>query len=345
MRVRRRSHLALARALLSYAASFAALTLLAACGDVTLSRSANAPPPTRAEPAASRSSQPDAITTLYDAFTARTDDVTLDWGWSALVRYRGHTILFDSGDDATALAHNAQVLGVDLREVDIAVLSHDHSDHSSGFDYLLSVNPGVKLYLPAEGNLGGHWQFEVSPPVEGMQPIAPERQYYRGARKGPRSTSGRYWKANIEMVPESREIAPGIVLVATDSPNLGLVSRYPPHEKEAAITPLKELSLVLDTTAGDVVLVGCAHSGIEKIVGVTKKLRQREVALLVGGFHLFPYGVEEVRGVAMRLRDVLHVKRVAPAHCTGHLGFQAFAEVFGERDVFAGLGERIVLPR
>ena len=339
MRVRRRSLPLLAFALVALAPA-----LVAACGDVTLSRNANAPPPPVEVPRAP-SNQPDGITTLYDAFTARTDDVTLDWGWAALVRYRGHTILFDSGDDATTLAHNAQVLGVDLRDVDIAVLSHDHSDHSSGFDYLLSVNPAVKLYLPAEGNLGGHWQFEVSPPAASMKPIAPERQYYRGARKGPRNTSGRYWKANAEMVPESREIAPGVVLVTTDSPNLGLVNKYPPHDKEPQTSPLKELSLVLDTSAGDVVIVGCAHSGVEKIVDATKKLRQREVALLVGGFHLFPYPEDEVRGVATRLRDVFHVLKVAPAHCTGHVGFQAFAEAFGDKDIFAGLGERIPLPR
>jgi len=39
-------------------------------------------------------------------------------------------------------------LKIDLRKIDIAIVSHGHYDHIGGFDYLLSVNPKVKLYLP-----------------------------------------------------------------------------------------------------------------------------------------------------------------------------------------------------
>ena len=315
---------------------FAAAALLAACTDFTLTSRPSEPDRVVAKHA-------DGITNLYDAFSARTD-VTLDWGYSALVRYRGHTILFDAGNDATTFANNARVLGVDLRDVDIAVLSHAHNDHASGFDYLLSVNPAVKIYLPADANLGGAWEFDVGAPADDMRPIPVERQYYRGERKALRHPSGRYWKANVEMVPKSREIAPGVSLVATESMLLGDFSRYPPHEASPKIWGLPELSLVLDTSAGDVVVVGCSHAGVEAIVSATKDLRHRDVAMLVGGFHLFPYAEAEVRAVAKRLRDVHGVQRVAPAHCTGHVGFQAFAEIYGESDVFNGLGVEIAFP-
>jgi 7,8-dihydropterin-6-yl-methyl-4-(beta-D-ribofuranosyl)aminobenzene 5'-phosphate synthase len=317
-----------------------AVVSLAACGEVTI----GSRPPSEAPPRSSVK-HADGITNLYDAFTSRADDVTLDWGYSALVRYRGHTILFDSGDNATTLAHNAQVLGVDLREVDIAVLSHDHTDHSSGFDYLLAVNPAVKLYLPADGMLGGSWEMAVAAPAADMRAIPPERQYYRGARKGPRQTSGRYWKANVELVPKSREIVPGVTLVATESPVLGAFNKYPPHDVEPKLSGLAELSMVLETGAGDVVVVGCSHSGVEAIVKATKELRHRDVLLVIGGFHLFPYSEDEVRAVATRMHDVLGVKRVAPAHCTGHFGFQAFAATYGADDLFAGLGEEIAIPK
>lgn len=312
---------------------------IAACAEINI----GSPPNDAARPPVAKHA--DGITNLYDAFTARTDDVILDWGYSALVRYRGHTILFDAGDNATTLAHNAELLGVDLREVDIAVLSHDHTDHSSGFDYLLSVNPTVKLYLPADAMLGGHWEMDIAAPATDMRPIPPERQYYRGMRKGPRYSSGRYWNAKVELVPKSREIAAGITLVTTESPLLGYFTKYPPHGAEGKLTGLPELSMVLDSSAGDIVVVGCSHSGVEAIVKATKELRHREIALLVGGFHLFPYPEDEVRAVALRLRDVLGVQRVAPAHCTGQMGFQAFAETFGESNVFAGLGTELALPR
>jgi metal-dependent hydrolase (beta-lactamase superfamily II) len=36
------------------------------------------------------------------------------------------------------------------------------------------------------------------------------------------------------------------------------------------------------------------------------------------------------------------VKRVAPAHCTGPLAFQAFRELYGDRSLYAGLGAEIL---
>lgn len=40
-----------------------------------------------------------------------------------------------------------------------------------------------------------------------------------------------------------------------------------------------------------------------------------------------------------RLKHDLKVKKVAPAHCTGHLAFKILQDNYGEDYVFAGLGE------
>jgi 7,8-dihydropterin-6-yl-methyl-4-(beta-D-ribofuranosyl)aminobenzene 5'-phosphate synthase len=41
------------------------------------------------------------------------------------------------------------------------------------------------------------------------------------------------------------------------------------------------------------------------------------------------------------MKDELGVRSVAPAHCTGHLGFKAFRDSYGDRCRFAGLGSEI----
>ena len=63
---------------------------------------------------------------------------------------------------------------------------------------------------------------------------------------------------------------------------------------------------------------------------------------MMGGYHLLPYRDHEVRTIAMRLRE-LGVWRVAPSHCTGHLGFVIFRELFADRYLFAGIGSKIEL--
>jgi 7,8-dihydropterin-6-yl-methyl-4-(beta-D-ribofuranosyl)aminobenzene 5'-phosphate synthase len=61
----------------------------------------------------------------------------------------------------------------------------------------------------------------------------------------------------------------------------------------------------------------------------------------MGGYHLLPYSAEEISGLLTRLRDDVGVKTVAPAHCTGPLGFKIFREGYGENFLPAGLGSEI----
>src|SRR2546425_1767888 len=90
------------------------------------------------------------ITILYDAF-GKPSSLKRDWGFSALVEYDGKRILFDTGNDAVTFGQNVKASGIDLRKLDFALISHRHGDHTSGLNYLMTVNPGVKIYAPKEG--------------------------------------------------------------------------------------------------------------------------------------------------------------------------------------------------
>src|SRR5207247_1603189 len=81
----------------------------------------------------------------------------LDWGFSALIEYQGKRILFDTGNNADTFAANVKSLKVDLARLDAVVISHRHSDHTSGLSWLLKKNPRVKIFAPAEtfGVFGG----------------------------------------------------------------------------------------------------------------------------------------------------------------------------------------------
>ena len=89
------------------------------------------------------------ITVLYDAF-GKTSTMTKDWGFAALIEYGGKRILFDTGNNAEVFAHNVEAKGVDLKQLDFAIVSHRHGDHTSGLNHLLKVNPAVKIYAPQE---------------------------------------------------------------------------------------------------------------------------------------------------------------------------------------------------
>src|SRR5712671_5751512 len=92
----------------------------------------------------------DRVTILYDAFSDN-KTVTKDWGFSALVEHDGKRILFDTGNNADIFQRNVKSLGIDLTKLDFVVISHRHSDHSTGLTYLLKVNPAVPVYVAREG--------------------------------------------------------------------------------------------------------------------------------------------------------------------------------------------------
>ena len=69
------------------------------------------------------------------------------WGFSALVEYRGQTLLFDTGGDGRILLENMQTLGIDPARIQSIVLSHAHGDHTGGLIALLDDDRKPAVYL------------------------------------------------------------------------------------------------------------------------------------------------------------------------------------------------------
>ncbi len=99
-----------------------------------------------------------------------------------------------------------------------------------------------------------------------------------------------------------------------------------------------EQSMVLETSRGLVVITGCAHPGIEKIVEKAMEMRDRKVLLAMGGFHLFRTGTDAVEAIAREFRNK-HIQYVAPSHCSGDGTIRVFKEVFGDKYVPLGTGK------
>lgn len=118
---------------------------------------------------------------------------------------------------------------------------------------------------------------------------------------------------------ESQEILPGI------------------HTKGKMGTSIPEQGLFLETSRGLVVITGCAHPGVDKMVRRTKGVGGGNIRLVVGGFHLGSASTAEVRGICAAFRE-LGVQKVAPCHCTGDQAMDIFADEFGDDYVPAGVG-------
>jgi 7,8-dihydropterin-6-yl-methyl-4-(beta-D-ribofuranosyl)aminobenzene 5'-phosphate synthase len=93
------------------------------------------------------SDTPLRFTVLYDNYLYKEGTKT-DWGFSCLIEGTEKTILFDTGTDPGILMHNVKALNVDLKKVDVIVLSHIHQDHTGGLPGVLERNPNVTVFFP-----------------------------------------------------------------------------------------------------------------------------------------------------------------------------------------------------
>jgi 7,8-dihydropterin-6-yl-methyl-4-(beta-D-ribofuranosyl)aminobenzene 5'-phosphate synthase len=100
---------------------------------------------------------------------------------------------------------------------------------------------------------------------------------------------------------------------------------------------LIEQALVLEARRGLVVVSGCAHPDIAGIVARTRRLHERRIGLVAGGFHLRSLDDAEFGQVVRTLRDN-GVEQVAPSHCTGERAMRAFRQIWGSSFVEAGCG-------
>jgi 7,8-dihydropterin-6-yl-methyl-4-(beta-D-ribofuranosyl)aminobenzene 5'-phosphate synthase len=266
------------------------------------------------------------ITVLYDAF-GKDSALQKDWGYAALIEYGGKRILFDTGNNPDILAQNAKAKHIDLANLDFVVMSHRHGDHMGGLTYLLKVNPKVKIYAPKEG-FGVYGGDLPSSFYRKDASLPSEQRYYNGAPPEIMRFGTAWPGANFQLVDKSVEIAPDLHLIALVSDKQGTLE-------------LRELSLAVNTPEGMVIVVGCSHPGIDKIVEAASTINPR-IHFIAGGFHLVVANDADIDKTVAALHDTFKVEYLAPGHCTGEPAFAALKKAFGERYLYAGLGTTLV---
>jgi 7,8-dihydropterin-6-yl-methyl-4-(beta-D-ribofuranosyl)aminobenzene 5'-phosphate synthase len=235
------------------------------------------------------------IRVLFDNTSAR-EDLQRSWGFSAVVDFGGHRVLFDAGSDPILLLQHLKKMQIDPKTIEHAVISHQHGDHLRGVYWVFEKNPEMKVHF---------------------LDCFPDEAFRRAAAV----------KMKPHRVKEPFEVVPGVY-------STGVVDGLP-----------SEQSLVIETSKGLVMIVGCSHPGLVKLVETAEVQRKKNsVRLLLGGFHLLRKNPEQIKETINRLED-LKVVSVVPAHCSGDLAKKLFQVAYGNQFHTAGAGRRIVLDK
>ena len=268
------------------------------------------------------------ITTLSEN-TANAGDVLAEQGVSFFIETEKDVILFDTGKSISA-SHNASVLGIDLRRVDKIVLSHGHADHTGGLRQVLQIMRR-KVEVIAHPDVWGN-------------------KYSRRQGKRERFIGIPFQRKGLESLGASFTMTTEPVKIADNIMTTGEVPMVTDYEEidtnlfvksNTDLQPdklLDDLSLIINTEKGLVIVLGCAHRGVINTLYHARRLTgTKQIYAVLGGTHLYSASEERIRLTIAALKE-LDIGILGLCHCTGLSAAGLLAQEFGDRFFFNNTG-------
>lgn len=260
------------------------------------------------------------ITTLVEN-TSIEENIGSEHGLSIHIQTEAANILLDSGL-GDLFFHNANVLGVDIAEVDYLVLSHGHNDHGGGFSTFLERNDQGKI-LVQESAFDNYYSLhkEGDPSYIGLDQALADHE-------------------RIETIGKDHTIIPGIRVFSgielTESrptTNYGLLIKVAGELKDDDFS--HEQYLVIEEGDKVVLITGCSHNGIVNIVKGAIDYLGRTPDVILGGFHLSnPYwDTSEDEDTIDQISQFLLETgaKYYTGHCTGQAAYERLKDNMGDQ--------------
>ena len=224
--------------------------------------------------------------------TTQIDTIECEHGLSLFIEHNGLKILFDMGQ-TELFYENAQKLGIDLRDVDFAVLSHGHYDHGGGLRKFLEINNSAPVYL-------NRYAFEP---------------HYNGTEKYIGLDVSLKNNDRLIFTDDEFKITDGITLFSCNnkikqhylgSCGLNMV-------ENGIIVPdnfRHEQYLLIEDNGKKILISGCSHKGVMDIT------EWFDPDVLIGGFHYSKFELDGKLAGYAKFLDSFKTKYYT-CHCTG----------------------------
>ncbi|MPM52962.1 hypothetical protein SDC9_99726 [bioreactor metagenome] len=229
-------------------------------------------------------------------------------GLSIYIETKNHKILFDTGAD-DSFVYNASKLGVNLEEIDIAIISHGHNDHGGGLEGFLKINSKAKIYV-------GKGAFD-----DYLTKLLGIIKFKIGLKK--------------ELLSDRFEFVDGVTSIDEELTLFNNIEgdKLLPKGNDRLLKSYSDGTIKKDDFAHEINLLinenhnyslfcGCSHKGIVNIVEKAKIIANTKVSTVVGGFHLMGMKVNSSKNAAYFQELAANLKnsgvdKYYTCHCTG----------------------------
>ncbi len=232
-------------------------------------------------------------------------------GLSFYIEHKEHKILFDVGPNNNFIK-NAEVLGIDLTQVDTVIISHGHFDHSRGLKKFMEINSNATIYVSKDIFLQHYKKVKfIYIPIGIKKPKDMQRFVLINRSKKLAEDMNIYGKVKV-----SEQI-------------IGDDSLLAKRNNQYISDPFDdEIYLVIKTDKNNVLFSGCSHKGIENIVNEIEKKETNHITHVLGGFHFSHYNPQDLIQTTYleSLGQKLYKKKTQTffsCHCTGDDAYKA----------------------
>lgn len=226
-----------------------------------------------------------------------------------------HRLLLDSGLDALAASHNANVLSFDLSSCESLISSHGHIDHAGGLLNLrkkMNTVQRIPLVLHEDAFRNRLVKLQDGRAIDLP---APDRSLL---------TNAGY--EIIEKHSPSLWIEDSVLITGEIPRTNNFEKGFPNHYSEIEEGKMEADPLIKDDQAiilkvkdkGLVVITGCGHAGIINTLNYAKELTGEDsIFSVLGGMHLSGGLFEPIIPTTLQELEKLKPKFVVPCHCSG----------------------------
>lgn len=262
----------------------------------------------------------------------------IEHGFSIYIETDKHKILVDFGASEKIL-YNAEKLEVDLKEVDLGVLSHGHYDHAGGILKFYEINKNAVIlmnYLVGEEYC--HVYYDESGKIISDRYIGIDKRIMD--------------LPTVKFIKNDCKIDEEIFIFS----NVTGRKLWPKNNSELKFKKNNifyqdefqhEQYLVISENDKDILVSGCAHNGILNIIEKYKEIFKKEPDYVISGFHMqkkSDYEEEDIKIIENTAKELIKYKtKYYTGHCTGEIPFKVMKNIMGNQLEYIHSGDTFEL--
>ena len=276
------------------------------------------------------------LSNIVDNTVVENSDFIPSSGLSYILEFEDKKVLFDTGDQGFVLMHNMKLLNIDPKSIDCVILSHGHWDHTFGIESLMNAR-GDASVLDIIAHPNSFKKRRIAKRWTRFTTLLKYRSYNLGF---PKLSNKILEKLNFIEIIEPHKInnflnTTGEISEWKEKPSKTDKLTIQLEDKYVKDDLLDDLSLILKTKEGIVLILGCGHAGVLNICARAKELfPDKRILRIIGGTHLVALQEEkDLEYVAKKLENEYNKPELYFSHCTGTKAIKFMTNYFGKEIV------------